>query len=1531
MVNSNDVVKWGYLLDPCFQFQNTAGKPLTEGYIEVYIAGTRDKYYCASDFDGTLHPFQIPLDSLGANIVLADPDQAYDVYVYNKFGSLQMSRYNVSPGNAGGAVASNISITSSDNTINITHTGNNYDLSIQDTIDRLDNLENLVSGITGETDYVISTGYGDSGTFVLTDKEDKGIQYLQDMSGWRLKPGHIYQLNFNSKFTLDDNYNTLVEGKLYLDGDMSFSQDWSYSLDDSFDHIKHINGSTVIAVPTTLQYYDLKLKYTFNSVVNCQVDLENISLVDITSIVLNNGGSGSDYHAGDGININSSNYISVDMDYINNQIDIDSKLSSAINIANQYTDNSIEEVIALVSGVTGEIHQVNSDWEATSGVAEILHKPDLSIYATHQEVINSVSAATAVLEQEIQDIPEQVQSDWTQTNASAVDYIKNKPEEEAVEFTDLVAGNNISITASGSSTVISANVDLTNYATHNEVYSATTSAVSSANSYTDTAIANIDLSDYSTHTEVYNATSSAVTAANSYTDTAISNIDLTPAVEIVSPNSSISVSSVTDSVNNTKTFYIDTNNPETNYWIGEANLILSDQSSQGQVGYYKDVFDYTTRINGNLDATKLKKGLYLLTANVMIVADEVNNDLAEIQIVSDSTSAISYTSSVFQHDCSVADTLGEPMDESHQIATIVRVMYDDTPMSLIARLDDPTTVSNELHLWFSDIGLYELQGTSAGGGSSPSASGSYDAGWGIVINGNVISVNQNIIPDISNLASTTYVDNRIASAIDIVEGEIPDVSDMATKTWVNNQGYLTEQVQSDWTEYNQDDPAYIKNKPLEANLVAGNNISITASGNNIIISSTASAASGTQYQAGTGIDITGDVISVDNTVAMKTDIPDVTSYVTSSQVSAIVEAATGDIPTQVQSDWAQTASGSVDFIKNKPETEAITVSTLVAGNNITITASGDNVVISSTGGSSGTSYSAGTGIDITNNTISIDNTVALKTDIPDVSSYITSTQASAIVGAVSSVIENDIPDTSDMATMTWVGQQGYLTSIPSTYATDTEVSNAIASAVSGMATQSWVTSQGYLTSVPSTYATDAEVSAAIATAIASVPAQVQSNWTESASASPAYIQNKPTEVSVDFCPIIAGSNITITASGDSAVISSTGGGGGSTYTEGTGIDITSDVISIDDSVVATKTWVGNQGYLTSVPSQYITETELSSELSTYALKTDIPDPVSGASGVKVEDSIVSLDNPVGLVAGENITITVSGDSAIIAGQAGGGSSYTAGTGIDITNNVISVTDPNNVFIAEYGVTTNSQISSAANAGKVVVCKYNDLPMGTVYLPAVRGADSMGYYGEPIFQGEIYNNSTPKLLQLKCDDMGWSASELAYDPLQVQANWNESNGSSKAYIRNKPDLSSFVTSTTVSAIAEAEVASVETLAIDVCPIIAGQNVTITASGSSAVIDATVDTSTLATKAELQTVSAAIPDTSDMATQTWVCNQGYLTSIPSTYATDVEVTQAVTGATQNMVSYTGNTAINHIQLVSSLPASPDANTLYLIPEA
>lgn len=119
-----------YLLSPTFQAVSTAGKPLTGGYIETYLAGTRTKYYCASDFSGTLHPFKIPLDALGSNIVLADDSHSYDVYIYNRYGSLSMSRYNVNPAEGGGVSSTNI--TSNDGSITVTNTADGVDLSVTD-------------------------------------------------------------------------------------------------------------------------------------------------------------------------------------------------------------------------------------------------------------------------------------------------------------------------------------------------------------------------------------------------------------------------------------------------------------------------------------------------------------------------------------------------------------------------------------------------------------------------------------------------------------------------------------------------------------------------------------------------------------------------------------------------------------------------------------------------------------------------------------------------------------------------------------------------------------------------------------------------------------------------------------------------------------------------------------------------------------------------------------------------------------------------------------------------------------------------------------------------------------------------------------------------------------------------------------------------------------------------------------------------------------------------------------------------------
>ncbi len=116
--------KLAYLLDPIFQIENVNGKPLVGGYIEVYYAGTNEKYITYQNFDFTQNPFKIPLGSDGRAVVLAQTEQAYDVYVRDSFGNLVFSRLNIAPGGAGG-VAFGMTKVSHDDTL----TGNGTQLS----------------------------------------------------------------------------------------------------------------------------------------------------------------------------------------------------------------------------------------------------------------------------------------------------------------------------------------------------------------------------------------------------------------------------------------------------------------------------------------------------------------------------------------------------------------------------------------------------------------------------------------------------------------------------------------------------------------------------------------------------------------------------------------------------------------------------------------------------------------------------------------------------------------------------------------------------------------------------------------------------------------------------------------------------------------------------------------------------------------------------------------------------------------------------------------------------------------------------------------------------------------------------------------------------------------------------------------------------------------------------------------------------------------------------------------------------------
>lgn len=86
-----------YLFDSIFQVENVAGRPVVGGHIEVFVAGTDQKYITWQNFDGTKNPFKIPLNNDGRAVILVEPHYTYDIYIYDSFNNMICSRLNVKP------------------------------------------------------------------------------------------------------------------------------------------------------------------------------------------------------------------------------------------------------------------------------------------------------------------------------------------------------------------------------------------------------------------------------------------------------------------------------------------------------------------------------------------------------------------------------------------------------------------------------------------------------------------------------------------------------------------------------------------------------------------------------------------------------------------------------------------------------------------------------------------------------------------------------------------------------------------------------------------------------------------------------------------------------------------------------------------------------------------------------------------------------------------------------------------------------------------------------------------------------------------------------------------------------------------------------------------------------------------------------------------------------------------------------------------------------------------------------------------
>jgi hypothetical protein len=123
--------------------------------------------------------------------------------------------------------------------------------------------------------------------------------------------------------------------------------------------------------------------------------------------------------------------------------------------------NASSGVAEILNKPTIPNPQVNADWNASSGVAQILNKPTLATVATsgsYTDLINQPSIPPAQVNSdwnassgvaEILNKPSipaaQIQSDWNQANNAALDFIKNKPTITTGTVESVNSGININV------------------------------------------------------------------------------------------------------------------------------------------------------------------------------------------------------------------------------------------------------------------------------------------------------------------------------------------------------------------------------------------------------------------------------------------------------------------------------------------------------------------------------------------------------------------------------------------------------------------------------------------------------------------------------------------------------------------------------------------------------------------------------------------------------------------------------------------------------------------------------------------------------------------------------------------------------------------------------------------------------------------------------------------------------------------------------------------------------------------------------
>lgn len=216
------------------------------------------------------------------------------------------------------------------------------------------------------------------------------------------------------------------------------------------------------------------------------------------------------------------------------------------------------------------------------------------------------------------------------------------------------------------------------------------------------------------------------------------------------------------------------------------------------------------------------------------------------------------------------------------------------------------------------------------------------------IDGNKIYAERSVQDKDGNQIDTTYA--KVASLATVATtGDYGDL--------LNKPSIPAAQVQSDWNESDTNDPSYIQNKPTipsGSELVPSYSLptdegKVLTVGSSTTVWATPSAPNTKPVVAGSNIVITENTNNVTiSTTGLQPSLPTISGHsgdvlTVNSQGNAI-EWAPSQGGTQVQADWAETSTSDPSYIQNKP-----TMNSLAAGSNISLTPSGSTVTVAVTG------------------------------------------------------------------------------------------------------------------------------------------------------------------------------------------------------------------------------------------------------------------------------------------------------------------------------------------------------------------------------------------------------------------------------------------------------------------------------------------------------------------------------------------------------------------------------------------------------